>query len=168
MSQDPKRHTIAVLVENRFGVLTRVAGLFSARGYNIESLSVGETQDPGVSRITIVTTGDDFIVEQIIKQLHRLIDIIKVIDLTGTSFVDREMVLIKVNAGASVRAEVLRISDIFRAKVVDVSAKTYTIEVTGDEGKIQAILGLLRPIGIKEIARTGKVALSRGTQMLTA
>lgn len=168
MSQDPKRHTIAVLVENRFGVLTRVAGLFSARGYNIESLSVGETQDPEVSRITIVTTGDDFIVEQIIKQLHRLIDIIKVIDLTGTSFVDREMVLIKVNAGASVRAEVLRISDIFRAKVVDVSAKTYTIEVTGDEGKIQAILGLLRPIGIKEIARTGKVALSRGTQMLTA
>jgi acetolactate synthase-1/3 small subunit len=168
MSQDPKRHTIAVLVENRFGVLTRVAGLFSARGYNIESLSVGETQDPSVSRITIVTSGDDFIVEQILKQLHRLIDIIKVVDLTGTPFVDREMVLIKVNAGASVRAEVLRITDIFRAKVVDVSPKTYTIEVTGDEGKIQAILGLLRPVGIKEIARTGKIALSRGTQILTA
>ena len=168
MSQDPKRHTIAVLVENRFGVLTRVAGLFSARGYNIESLSVGETQDPDVSRITIVTSGDDFIVEQIIKQLHRLIDIIKVVDLTGTPFVDREMILIKVNAGSSVRAEVLRITDIFRAKVVDVSPKTYTIEVTGDEGKIQAILGMLRPIGIKEIARTGKIALARGTQTLTA
>jgi acetolactate synthase-1/3 small subunit len=168
MSQDPKRHTVAVLVENRFGVLTRVAGLFSARGYNIESLSVGETQDPEVSRITIVTSGDDFIVEQIIKQLHRLIDIIKVVDLTGTPFVDREMILIKVNAGSSVRAEVLRITDIFRAKVVDVSPKTYTIEVTGDEGKIQAILGMLRPIGIKEIARTGKIALSRGTQTLTA
>jgi acetolactate synthase-1/3 small subunit len=168
MSQDPKKHTVAVLVENRFGVLTRVAGLFSARGYNIESLSVGETQDPDVSRITIVTSGDDFIVEQIIKQLHRLIDIIKVVDLTGTPFVDREMILIKVNAGPSVRAEVLRIADIFRAKVVDVSPKTYTIEVTGDEGKIQAILGLLRPIGIKEIARTGKIALSRGTQTLTA
>jgi acetolactate synthase-1/3 small subunit len=168
MSQDPKKHTVAVLVENRFGVLTRVAGLFSARGYNIESLSVGETQDPEVSRITIVTSGDDFIVEQIIKQLHRLIDIIKVVDLTGTPFVDREMILIKVNAGSSVRAEVLRITDIFRAKVVDVSPKTYTIEVTGDEGKIQAILGMLRPIGIKEIARTGKIALSRGTQTLTA
>ncbi len=168
MSQDPKRHTVAVLVENRSGVLARVAGLFSARGYNIESLSVGETQDPEVSRITIVTIGDDFVVEQIIKQLHRLIDIIKVVDLTGTSYVDREMVLIKVNAGASVRAEVLRIADIFRGKVVDVSPKTYTIEVTGDGGKIQGILGLLRPLGIKEVVRTGKVALSRGNQTLSA
>ncbi|MEE8110669.1 MAG: acetolactate synthase small subunit [bacterium] len=168
MSQDPKRHTVAVLVENRSGVLARVAGLFSARGYNIESLSVGETQDPEVSRITIVTIGDDFVVEQIIKQLHRLIDIIKVVDLTGTSYVDREMVLIKVTAGASVRAEVLRIADIFRGKVVDVSPKTYTIEVTGDGGKIQGILGLLRPLGIKEVVRTGKVALSRGNQTLSA
>ncbi len=168
MSRDPKRHTVAVLVENRSGVLARVAGLFSARGYNIESLSVGETQDPEVSRITIVTIGDDFVVEQIIKQLHRLIDIIKVVDLTGTSYVDREMVLIKVNAGASVRAEVLRIADIFRGKVVDVSPKTYTIEVTGDGGKIQGILGLLRPLGIKEVVRTGKVALSRGNQTLSA
>ncbi len=168
MSQDPKRHTVAVLVENRSGVLARVVGLFSARGYNIESLSVGETQDPEVSRITIVTRGDDFVVEQIIKQLHRLIDIIKVVDLTGTSYVDREMVLIKVNAGASVRAEVLRIAEIFRGKIVDVSPKTYTIEVTGDGDKIQAILGLLRPLGIKEIVRTGKVALSRGTQTLSA
>ncbi|MFQ5912625.1 MAG: acetolactate synthase small subunit [Nitrospinota bacterium] len=167
MSTEAKRHTIAILVENRFGVLARVAGLFSARGYNIESLSVGETHDPGVSRITIVTTGDSFIIEQIIKQLHRLIDIIKVVDLTGTSFVDREMVLIKVNAGPSTRAEVLRISDIFRAKVVDVSPKTYTVEVTGDEGKIRAILGILRPFGIQEIARTGKVALSRGMVTLS-
>lgn len=167
MGGEPKRHTIAVLVENRFGVLARVAGLFSARGYNIESLSVGETQDPTVSRITILTSGDDFIVEQIIKQLNRLIDVIKVVDFTGGSFVDREMALIKVNAAPAVRAEVLRITDIFRAKVVDVSPKTYTIEVTGDEEKIQAILSLLRPIGIQEIARTGKVALSRGTQTLS-
>lgn len=168
MSGSPTRHTIAVLVENRFGVLARVAGLFSARGYNIESLSVGETQESGVSRMTIVTSGDDFIIEQIIKQLHRLIDVIKIIDLTDESHVDREMVLIKVNAGPAVRAEVLRIADIFRAKVVDASAKTYTIEVTGDEGKISAILELLRPLGIKEIARTGKVALSRGNKTLKA
>lgn len=168
MSGSPTRHTIAVLVENRFGVLARVAGLFSARGYNIESLSVGETQESGVSRMTIVTSGDDFIIEQIIKQLHRLIDVIKIIDLTDESHVDREMVLIKVNAGPAVRAEVLRIADIFRAKVVDASAKTYTIEVTGDEAKISAILELLRPLGIKEIARTGKVALSRGNKTLKA
>ena len=168
MSGSPTRHTIAVLVENRFGVLARVAGLFSARGYNIESLSVGETQESGVSRMTIVTSGDDFIIEQIIKQLHRLIDVIKIIDLTDESHVDREMVLIKVNAGPAVRAEVLRIADIFRAKVVDASAKTYTIEVTGDEGKISAILELLRPLDIKEIARTGKVALSRGNKTLKA
>ena len=168
MSGSPTRHTIAVLVENRFGVLARVAGLFSARGYNIESLSVGETQESGVSRMTIVTSGDDFIIEQIIKQLHRLIDVIKIIDLTDESHVDREMILIKVNAGPAVRAEVLRIADIFRAKVVDASAKTYTIEVTGDEAKISAILELLRPLGIKEIARTGKVALSRGNKTLKA
>ena len=168
MSGSPTRHTIAVLVENRFGVLARVAGLFSARGYNIESLSVGETQESGVSRMTIVTSGDDSIIEQIIKQLHRLIDVIKIIDLTDESHVDREMVLIKVNAGPAVRAEVLRIADIFRAKVVDASAKTYTIEVTGDEAKISAILELLRPLGIKEIARTGKVALSRGNKTLKA
>ncbi len=167
MKEASKRHTVAVLVENRFGVLVRVAGLFSARGYNIESLSVGETQEPGVSRITIVTTGDDLIVEKIIKQLHRLIDVIKIIDLTDEPFVDREMALIKVSADPSVRAEVLRIADIFRAKIVDVSPKTYTIEITGDEGKIRAILELLRPIGVKEIARTGKVAIARGNRTLS-
>ena len=166
MGGEARRHTIAVLVENKFGVLARVAGLFSSRGFNIESLSVGETQDPSISRMTIVTSGDEAIIEQIVKQLHRLIDVIKVVDLTETSFVDRELVLIKVNAEPSVRAEVLRLSDIFRAKVVDLSPKTYTLEVTGDEGKIRALLGLLKPYGIKEMARTGKVALARGTQAM--
>lgn len=166
MGGEARRHTIAVLVENKFGVLARVAGLFSSRGFNIESLSVGETQDPTVSRMTIVTAGDEAIIEQIVKQLHRLIDVIKVVDLTETSCVDRELVLIKVNAEPSVRAEVLRISDIFRAKVVDVSPKTYTLEVTGDEGKIRALLGLLKPYGIQEMARTGRVALARGMQAL--
>ncbi len=168
MGDEARRHTIAVLVENKFGVLARVAGLFSSRGFNIESLSVGETQDPQLSRMTIVTTGDEAIIEQIIKQLHRLIDVIKVIDLAETSFVEREMLLIKVNAEPSVRAEVLRLSDIFRAKVVDVSPKTYTLEVTGDQGKIRAMLDLLHPHGIKEIARSGKVALARGTQAMKA
>jgi len=159
-------HTISVLVRNRFGVLTRVAGLFSGRGYNIESLTVAETVDPTVSRMTIVSRGSKPIVEQIIKQLRKLIDVIKVQDFTGEDFVDREMVLIKVNAEPAVRAEVLRVTDIFRGKVIDVSTKTYTIEVTGDVGKIRAIIDLLKPYGIKEIVRTGKVGISRGTRVL--
>jgi len=159
-------HTISVLVRNRFGVLTRVAGLFSGRGFNIESLSVAETVDPSVSRMTIVSRGSKPIIEQIIKQLRKLIDIIKVQDFTGQDFVDREMVLLKVNAEPTVRAEVLRIADIFRGKVVDVSTKTYTIEITGDGGKIRAIIDLLRPYGIREIVRTGKVGISRGTKVL--
>ena len=158
----PEKHTIAVMVENKFGVLSRVAGLFSARGYNIESLSVGETLDPSVSRMTLVVKGDAFVVEQVIKQLHKLIDVIKVTDLSEENHVEREMLLIKVNAEPGSRAEILRIADIFRAKVVDVTPNTYTLEVTGEESKIEAIIELLRPFGIQELVRTGKVAIARG------
>jgi acetolactate synthase I/III small subunit len=159
---EPRKHTIAVLVENKFGVLSRVAGLFSARGYNIESLSVGETLDPSVSRMTLVVSGDEFIIEQVMKQLHKLIDVIKVNDLTDDSHVERELVLVRVNAEPQHRAEVLRVGDIFRAKVVDVTPSSYVLEATGDEGKIEAMLELLRPMGIQEVVRTGKVAITRG------
>ena len=155
------RHTLGVLVENQPGVLSRVAGLFSGRGFNIESLTVAETLDPDVSCMTLVTTGDETIMEQIVKQLNKLVNVIKVVDFREVKFVDREMVLIKVKAEATTRAEVLRIVDIFRGKVVDVSPQFYTIEVTGDEGKIQAILELLSPLGIAEVVRTGKVAIAR-------
>ncbi|WP_084057716.1 acetolactate synthase small subunit [Desulfacinum hydrothermale] len=155
------RHTIGVLVENQPGVLSRVAGLFSGRGFNIESLTVAVTNEPGLSRITLVTSGDQHILEQIIKQLNKLINVIKVIDFRDTEFVEREMALIKVRAEQATRAEVLRIVDIFRAKVVDVSPHFFTIEVTGDDGKINAILELLGQIGIVEVARTGKAALAR-------
>jgi len=156
------RHVISVLVENEPGVLSRVSGLFSGRGFNIESLTVAETIDPATSRMTIVTGGDDRILEQITKQLNKLINIIKVNDLTGESFVSREMVLIKVSAEDSTRAEVLRIADIFRGKVVDVSPKSYTIEITGDENKLEAIIDLFKPLKILDIVRTGRVAIPRG------
>ncbi|HKZ76172.1 MAG TPA: acetolactate synthase small subunit [Actinomycetota bacterium] len=159
-----KKHTIAVLVENKFGVLSRVAGLFSARGYNIESLSVGETLDPTVSRMTLVVRGDEFVIEQVVKQLHKLIDVIKVIDLTREDHVERELVLVRVNAEPQHRAEILRTADIFRAKVVDVTPTTFTLEVTGDETKLDAIVELLRPMGIQELVRTGKVAIARGSK----
>jgi len=152
---------ISVLVENKFGVLARIAGLFSGRGFNIDSLSVAPTLDPQVSRMTIVTHGDDQILEQITKQLNKQIDVIKVVDLTEKEFVEREMALIKVSPSREERAEALRIVDIFRARVVDSSAKTYTIQVTGDAKKIEAIIELLKPLGIKEIVRTGKVAIAR-------
>ncbi|MFQ5829143.1 MAG: acetolactate synthase small subunit [Candidatus Methylomirabilia bacterium] len=158
---EPRKHTIAVLVENRFGVLSRVAGLFSARGYNIESLSVGETLDPTVARMTLVVRGDEFVIEQVIKQLHKLIDVIKVTDLTEENHVEREMILVKVNAEPTSRAEILRIADIFRAKVVDVTLLTYTLEASGDESKVNAIVELMRPFGIQELVRTGKVAIAR-------
>ena len=158
------KHTLSVLVENEFGVLARVASLFSARGFNIESLCVAETLDPTLSLMTIVTRGDDMIMEQITKQLNKLINVIKVTDLSAKKFVDRELVLIKMKATKTNRAEILRISDIFRGKVVDVSHKTLTIEVTGDEGKIAAMIELLKPLGIKEVARTGKIAMLRGAQ----
>lgn len=156
------RHTISVLVENKFGVLARVASLFSAKGYNIESLSVGETNDPEVSRMTIVVTGEDTVIEQIIKQLRRLIDVIKVSDLTDRGLIDRELVLVKVRTEQAARSEIISIADIFRGTIVDVSPKSLTIEVTGDREKIDALISLLTPFGIKEMARTGKVAMARG------
>jgi acetolactate synthase-1/3 small subunit len=156
-----QKHTISLLVDNEPGVLARVSGLFSGRGFNIESLCVAETLDPCVSRITLVTRGDDAVAEQISKQLNKLINVIKVTDLTGTECVEREMALIKVSAKADFRAEILRIVDIFRCKVVDVSPTHYTIEVTGTAEKLAAIVSLLKPLGIKEIARTGAIALPR-------
>jgi acetolactate synthase I/III small subunit len=156
------RHTISVLVENKFGVLARVASLFSAKGYNIESLSVGETNDPEVSRMTIVVTGEDTVIEQIIKQLRRLIDVIKVSDLTERGLIDRELVLVKVRTEQAARSEIISIADIFRGTIVDASPKSLTIEVTGEREKIDALISLLTPFGIKEMARTGKVAMARG------
>jgi len=157
------RHTISVMVDNRPGVLSRIAGLFSGRGFNIESLSVNETLDPTMSQMTIVTRGDDRILEQITKQLNKLIDIIKVVDYesSGSDFIERELALIKVNVDEHKRSEVLSIIDIFRCKVVDVSRTHYTVEVTGDENKIQAIIDLFRPLGIKELVRSGKAAMLR-------
>jgi len=159
MTED--KHVLSMLVDNQPGVLSRIAGLFSGRGYNIESLCVAETLDPAVSRITIVTKANAPLVEQINKQLNKLINVIKVNELTGAPYVEREMMLIKVRARSEHRAEILRVVDIFRAKVVDVGREHYTIEVTGDAGKLTAILTLLKPIGIKEIARTGVIALYR-------
>src|SRR6266704_3677561 len=161
---EPRKHTIGVLVENKFGVLSRVAGLFSARGYNIESLSVGETLDPAVSRMTLVVRGDEFVIEQVTKQLHKLIDVIKVNDLTDDHHVERELVLIRVNAEPQHRAEILRTADIFRAKVIDVTPASFTLEATGDEPKLEALVELLRPMGIQELVRTGKVAIARGSK----
>lgn len=157
------RHTISVLVDNRPGVLSRISGLFSGRGFNIESLSVNETLDPTTSQMTIVTRGDDRILEQINKQLNKLIDIIKVVDYesSGVDFIERELALIKVNVDEHKRSEILSIIDIFRCKVVDVSRTHYTVEVTGDENKIKAIIDLFRPLGIKEIVRSGKAAMMR-------
>lgn len=159
------QHTISVLVENEFGVLSRISSLFSGRGFNIDSLSVAPTNEDGMSRMTIVTRGDEQILEQVTKQLNKLIDVIKVIDFTddGTG-VEREMALIKVTAEDESRAEVLRIVDIFRAKIIDVTPKSYTIEATGNPVKIDAILDLLRPLGLKELVRTGAVAIGRGAK----
>jgi acetolactate synthase-1/3 small subunit len=161
------RHTISVLVENEFGVLSRVAGLFSGRGFNIESLSVAETMDPTVSRITLVTRGDDQVLEQIEKQLNKLVAVIQVTDFTSTEHVERELVLIKVTAEDRTRAEVINIVDLFRGRIIDVSRKSYVVEVTGTEDKIHALIELLQPLGILEIVRTGKVAMFRGARTLT-
>ena len=155
------RHTISVLVENKFGVLTRVAGLFSGRGYNIDTLNVGPTQDPDLSRMTIVTHGDEATLEQIVKQLNKLPNAIKVQDFRDGEYVDRELVLVKVAVDSKTRAEVMQITDIFRAKIVDVQAKSLTVEVTGDESKVEKLLSLLKTFGIIELTRTGKVALPR-------
>ena len=155
------KHTLSVLVENAPGALSRITGLFSGRGFNIESLCVAPTLDKTMSHLTLVTTGDEFIIEQIIKQLNRLVDVYKVVDVSEGEFVEREMALIKVKAEDETRAEVLRMCDIFRCKVVDVSPKTYTIEVTGPESKLMAVTELLKPLGIKEITRTGTIAVQR-------
>jgi len=155
------RHVISMLVENEPGVLSRVSALFSGRGFNIESLNVAESLDPTISRMTLITSGNEQIIEQIIKQLNKLVNVVKVMDLTGSDFVDREMILVRVRAEATSRAEVLRILEIFRGRVVDVSPKSYTLEITGDEKKIQAVVELLTPFGILEIVRTGKVAIMR-------
>lgn len=157
------RHTLAVLVENNPGVLTRVAGLFARRGYNIDSLAVGRTENPRVSRMTIVVAGDDLVIEQVTKQLHKLVDVLKISDITSEEYVDRELMLIKVNsADQSLRAEIMQIVDIFRARIVDIGRKSLTIEATGDEGKINALELSLRPFGIREVVRTGKIAMLRG------
>ena len=156
-----EKHILSMLVDNEPGVLSRVVGLFSGRGFNIESLCVAETMEPRVSRITIVTKANMPIIEQIEKQLNKLINVIKIRDLTGPESVKREMALICVKAKPEHRAEILRIVDIFRCNVVDVGSEHYILEVTGDEGKISALLGLLKPMGIKKIARTGKMALIR-------
>ena len=158
------RHTITVLVENEFGVLSRVSGLFSGRGFNIDSLSVAPTNEDSISRMTIVTRGDEQILEQINKQLNKLIDVIKVIDFTDESVIEREIALIKVTAEDESRAEVLRIVEIFRAKIIDVTPRSYTIEATGSPSKIDAILELLRPLGLKELVRTGPAAIGRGAK----
>jgi acetolactate synthase-1/3 small subunit len=160
-SRNENRHTISVLVDNQPGVLSRVTGLFSGRGFNIESLCVAETMDPEVSCITLVTSGDEMIIEQIIKQLRKLINTIKVVDLSEVDHVEREMVLVRIKAEDKSRAEVLRIADIFRCRVVDVSPITYTLEITGTREKTNAVLGLLKTHGILEVVRSGALAIQR-------
>jgi len=158
------RHTISILVDNEPGVLARIAGLFGARGFNIESLCVAETFDPTISRITLVTSGEDWVIEQIIKRFNNMINVITVQDLTEVTHVGIEMVLLRVEATQETRAEILRMAGIFRAKVIDVGPKSYALEFTGDKDKITALLELLKPMGIKEIARTGVVAMAREIQ----
>ena len=155
-------HTLSVTVENKPGVLTRVTTLFRRRGYNIESLAVGTTEDPGISRMTIVVDGDYRVIEQVTKQLYKLVEVIKIVDLTEEKAVERELVLIKVKADAHVRADIVQIVDIFRARIVDIGRNSLIIEATGDSGKIDAIEDSLKPFGIIELVRTGKVAMVRG------
>jgi len=157
------KHTLSVTVENRPGVLTRVATLFRRRGYNIDSLTVGTTENPGISRMTIVVQGDDHVIEQVSKQLYKLIDVIKVIDITHDRSVDRELVLIKVKADNNVRAEIVQIVDIFRARIVDIGRNSLIVEATGDQGKIDALEDSFRPFGIQELVRTGKISMVRGS-----
>ena len=155
------RHTISVLVENKFGALTRIAGLFSGRGYNIDTLNVAPTHDPKTSRMTIVTRGDEPTIDQIIKQLNKLVDVLEVLDFREGEYVDRELVLIKVGVDSKTRAEIMQICDIFRAKIVDVQPKTLTIEITGDESKIEKFINLMNTFGVLDLTRTGRIALPR-------
>ncbi|MCX6680145.1 MAG: acetolactate synthase small subunit [Methanothrix sp.] len=162
------KHTIAVIVENKSGVLTRIAGLFSRRSFNIDSLSVGATENPDYSRMTITVQGDRDVLEQVIKQLSKLINVIRVSELDPSESIERELAIIKVNADKESRSEIMQIVNIFRAKIIDVSHRSMIIEVTGDEEKIDAIVQLLRQFGIKEIARTGKVSMVRGARVIKA
>ncbi|MFQ3669854.1 MAG: acetolactate synthase small subunit [Verrucomicrobiia bacterium] len=155
------RHTISVLVENKFGVLTRVAGMFSGRGFNIDTLNVGPTHDPKTSRMTLVVVGDDNTLRQVVKLLQKLVDVIDVQDFKEGEYVDRELVLVKVRVDAKNRSELMQFCDIFRAKIVDVQPRNMTIELTGDEGKISKFLDLMKPFGIVDLSRTGRVALAR-------
>lgn len=155
------KHTISVLVENHFGVLARVSGMFSARGYNIDSLCVGTTEDPTISRMTVVVAGDEKVLEQIVKQLNKLVEVIKVIDLTREDYVERELVMVKIGAKSKDRTEVIEIASIFRAKVVDVASAAMTVEATGSSGKIEAFIDMMRPFGIQELVRTGRIAIAR-------
>lgn len=157
----PHKHTISVLLENKFGALNRVAGMFAAKGYNLESITVGPTEDSAISRMTLVTRGDDSIIEQIIKQLNKLIDTLKVVDLTYDSFMERELALIKIATTKENRPEIMQIVEIFQAKIIDISHKTVTVEATGSGQKVDAIIKMLKPFHIKELARTGRVALKR-------
>ncbi|MCB4791730.1 MAG: acetolactate synthase small subunit [Elusimicrobia bacterium] len=156
------RHTISVLVENKFGVLARISTLFAARGFNIDSLAVGETENPDVSSMTIIVRGNDRILEQVEKQLNKLIDIIKVIDFKATKHVERELALMKVKVDKSNRTEVLQIVKTFRAKIIDVSQSSVIIEITGKEEKVNALINMIKPFGVKELSRTGIIAMGRG------
>ena len=162
------KHTLSVLVENHPGVLSRVSGLFSRRGFNIDSLAVGVTENPEISRMTIVVDGDDYTVEQVSKQLNKLIDVIKIKQLDKAESVSRDLALIKVNATASTRAEIIQIVEIFRANIVDVSKHTLTIEISGGTPKVSALEDMLRQFGIKEIVRTGTIAIERGNKNINA
>jgi acetolactate synthase I/III small subunit len=167
---DPKhyrKHIVSILVENHQGVLAKIASMIAAKGYNIDSLSVAETLDPTVSRMTISLHGDEWVIEQAVKQLHRLIDVIKVVDMTDEEHVGREMVFVRVNAEPANRAEILRIAEIFRGRIVDVTPSTYTLEITGEAGKVQAILELLQPFGIQEVVRSGTLAIARGNKLVS-
>lgn len=161
-----KKHVLSILVENHSGVLSRVSGLFSRRGYNIDSLSVGETENPKISRMTIVADADEYTLEQIKKQLNKLIDVIKVIELKEECAVYRELALIKIEATKENRAEIIEIANIFRAHIVDVAMQSVVIEATGDQGKIEALTKMLAPYGVKEVVRTGLTALERGENEL--
>ena len=158
------RHTISVLVENKFGVLARISTLFAARGFNIDSLAVGETEDPAISRMTIVVKGDDSVLEQVTKQLNKLVDVIKVNDFNGVDYVERGLALIKINAPKSASAEIFRIAGVFRARIVDIAHDSLIAEVTGGEDKIESFIEAVTVYGIKEVCRTGIVAMSRGNK----
>jgi acetolactate synthase-1/3 small subunit len=157
------RHIISAIVENKPGVLAHIAGLFAGRGFNIDSLAVGETEDPTRSRMTVVVRGDDAVLEQVRKQLSKIVDVIKVSDFAGEDIVERDLMLIKVGVRPEKRGEVFEVASVFRGKIVDIGAKHLTIEIAGPEKKIEAFIDLLKPYGIKELARTGRIALGRGS-----